>query len=191
MKPVAAIVEPANARHGKATPPWGTPAEWVEMSRVALGGRIDLDPMSEASFQRVVRAERFYTEKQDAFRQSWACETMLLNAAGCSYGALVKAWRMLAGSWWTGIVQRAIWIGFAVDQLNVLADEPFHPDDFSKLTVRKRISFVRHDGYEGSPSHANYVVGIGVDRRLFESAFAGRGRISHGKHATRHETPNT
>lgn len=174
-----------NARHSKATARWGTPTDWVEMARTALGGRIELDPMSEPFFQRTIRADRYYTAKQDAFRQSWHAETVLLNAAGCSYAALVKAWRMLAGSWWTGIVQRAVWIGFAVDQLNVLADEPFHPDDFSKLTVRKRISFVRHDGYQGAPGHANYVVGLGIAVADFERAFAGRGRFSHGRLATR------
>jgi hypothetical protein len=35
----------------------------------------------------------------------------------------------------------------------------------------------------GSPSHGNYVVGIGVDPWAFELAFAGRGRFNHGRYA--------
>lgn len=169
-----------NARHSKATTRWGTPAEWVEPARRALGGRIELDPMTEPRSQRIVRAERFYTERRDCFARSWACETALVNPSG---GLVVKAWRMLTGCWWAGVVARAIWIGFSVEQLNLLADEPWHPDDFSKLTCRRRISFVRHDGYTSTPSHANYVVGLGIEPALFEAAFAGRGRFHHGKHA--------
>lgn len=38
----------SNARHSAATNRWGTPAEYVAMARVALGGWIELDPMSES-----------------------------------------------------------------------------------------------------------------------------------------------
>lgn len=171
---------PANARHSKITNRWGTEAEYVEMAREALGGSIELDPMSEPFFQKTVKAERFFTEEDDCFTKPWVCETLLLNPAG---GLVKEAWRYLMQEYWSGRVQRAIWIGFSVEQLNLLADEEDHPDDFSKLTCRKRISFKRHDGYEGAPGHANYVVGVGVPSAEFESAFFGRGRFSHGRHA--------
>lgn len=169
-----------NARHSKATPRWGTPVEYVAMARVALGGHIDLDPMSEIGFNAVVGATRYYTEQDDCFAQDWRCEAMLINPAG---GLVAKAWRRLMTEFQGGRISRCIWIGFSVEQLNLLASEPRHPDDFSKLTCRKRISFVRHDGYRGAPGHANYVVGLGIDRLMFETAFAGRGRFSHGRHA--------
>ncbi len=167
-----------NARHSKETPRWGTPPDWVAMSRIALGDHIELDPMSEPAFNEVVKAERIYTEQDDCFRYAWRCSTMLINPAG---GLVVEAWRQLCRAYSAGDVRRAIWIGFSVEQLNLLADEEWHPDDFSKLTVRKRISFVRHDGKTGSPSHANYVVGLGIAADRFEEAFAGRGRFSHGR----------
>lgn len=211
----------ANARHSKATPRWGTPADWCEMSRVALGGRIALDPMSEPMFNEVVQAERYYTEADDCFAQSWACDSMLINPAG---GLVVPGWQKLVSEWTKGNVRRAIWIGFSVEQLNLLADEPLHPDDFSKLTVRGRIDFltlhprravVDSNGSDltlecghvvrlqarktaapksyrctecigspesnGAPSHANYVVGLGITVDQFERAFLGRGRFHHGR----------
>jgi hypothetical protein len=169
-----------NARHSKATPRWGTPADYIAMARVALGGRIELDPMSESTFNETVRAERIYTEQDDGLVQDWTCETMLLNPAG---GLVVPAWQKLTTGWESGQIRRCVWISFNVDQLNLLADDPWHPFDFSLLLPRRRIDFVRHDGYTGAPAHANYVVGLGVDPVLFELAFAGRGRFLHGRYA--------
>jgi len=147
------------------------------MARTALGGRIDLDPMSETKFNRVVGADRILTKRDNGLTKPWIAEAMLINPAG---GLVVEAWRKLVAEWESGNVQRAIWIGFSVEQLNLLADEPRHPHDFSLLTCRKRISFVRHDGYTGAPGHANYVVGLGIAVASFQHAFAGRGRFDHG-----------
>jgi hypothetical protein len=171
-----------NARHSKATPRWGTPPEYIAMARAALGGRIDLDPMSEPRFNTIVGAERIYTKGDDGLARSWRAETMLINPAG---GLVVQAWRKLIEEMEVAHVSRAVWIGFSVEQLNLLADESRHPHDFSLLTCRKRISFVRHDGYTGAPGHANYVVGLGIAVDDFERAFAGRGRFDHGALAVR------
>lgn len=128
-----------SARHSSATPRWGSPPAIITCARRALGGRIELDPMSEPAFNAVVGADRYYTEEDDCFKQSWQCETMLINPAG---GLVVEAWRRLTQGWSTGEIQRAIWIGFSVEQLCILADHSPHPDDFSKLTMRGRIDFL-------------------------------------------------
>jgi len=174
-----------NARHSKKSVRWGTPPEWVEMACVALGGRPDLDPMSEAKFNEVVRADCFFTAKEDGINKSWQCKRMLINPPG---GLVVLAWRKLVDAWCRGAVLRAVWFGFSVEQLCVLADEPLHPMDFSLLTCRKRIDFLTQRLKPGSrPSHGNYVVGIGMPAADFERAFAGRGRFNHGKHAVQLE----
>ncbi len=216
----------ANGRHigGIKSGRRGTPPEWVEMSRVALGGHIELDPMSERIFNQVVRADRIFTEEDDCFKKSWKCRTLFINPHG---GLVVEAWRKLVHEH-TIHNFLAIWIGFSVEQLALLADEPVHPDDFSKLTVRDRIDFTTTEPLRtvvgitagvgpllschhsisvtakkhriakalrcphcepcvpepiGSPTHSNYVVGIGIDPDVFEQAFAGRGRVSHGRYA--------
>lgn len=128
----------ANARHSKATPRWGSPANWCVMARIALGGDIELDPMSEPAFNVTVRAARIFTEADDGLKQPWVSPRLFLNPAG---GLVVEAWQKLCAEYEAGNVRRAVWIGFSVEQLNLLADEKWHPDDFSKLTVRKRIDF--------------------------------------------------
>ena len=215
----------ANGRHLATSGRRGTPSDWVEMSRAALGGRIELDPMSEPIFNEIVRAERIITEQDDPdlSRLAWNCSTLFLNPHG---GMVVGAWRKLVTQWHAEKFS-AIWIGFSMEQLNLLADEPIHPDDFSKLTVRQRIDFLTTEpmravvgltvgvgpllecGHSimvtakkhqtanrlrcpycegapeplGSPTHANYIVGLGIPRDPFEAAFAGRGRFSHGRYA--------
>ena len=174
-----------NVKHSKATPRWGTPPAIIDRARIALDGRIELDPMSESCFAATVGAVRYWTEVADCFSQpTWECETMLINPAG---GLVVPAWQRLVSEFMAGRVGAAIWIGYTSGQLNVLADEQYHPDDFSKLTCRKRIPFVHHDKASGAapdlvdrPAHGNYIVGLGIDPWKFELAFAGLGRFHHG-----------
>lgn len=175
----------ANGRHLALSGRRGTPPDWVEMSRAALGGRIDLDPMSEPLFNEIVRAERIYTAEQDCFGLGWHARTVFLNPHG---GLVSEAWRKLTHEHRRGHVGAAIWIGFSMEQLNLLADEVEHPMDFSMLVVRKRISFLGEDlKVLGSPTHANYIVGMGIPADRFEAAFAGRGRFSHGQFAIARE----
>jgi hypothetical protein len=152
------------------------------MSRAALGGRIELDPMSEPIFNEIVRAERYLTEQDDPdlLKLAWNCSTLFINPHG---GLVVKAWRKLVAEWYAYSFA-AIWIGFSMEQLNLLADGILYPLDFSVLISRKRIPFLGEDLKPlGSPTHANYVVGLGIPRDRFEAAFEGRGRFSHGRYA--------
>jgi hypothetical protein len=175
----------ANGRHLALSGRRGTPPDWVEMSRTALGGRIELDPMSEPAFNEIVRAERIYTEADDCFRLPWYARTVFLNPHG---GLVVEAWRKLSTWHRQGHITAAIWIGFSMEQLNLLADEVEHPMDFSMLVVRKRIAFLGEDlRVLNSPTHSNYVVGMGIPADRFEAAFAGRGRFSHGQFAIARE----
>lgn len=175
----------ANGRHLALSGRRGTPPDWVEMSRAALGGRIELDPMSEPVFNQIVRAERILTEKDDCFTLLWRATTVFLNPHG---GLVIEAWRKLTHEHRRGHVGAALWVGFSMEQLNLLADETEHPMDFSMLVVRKRISFLDENLQSlGSPTHANYIVGMGIPADRFEAAFAGRGRFSHGQFAIARE----
>lgn len=224
----------ANGRHLAISGRRGTPPDWAEMARCALGGHIELDPMSEPVFNEIIKAERIFTEKDDCFTLLWRADTLYLNANG---GLVAEAWRKLTHEHRRGHVGAAIWMGFSMEQLNLLADELEHPMDFSMLVVRSRIDFlttepmraVKHRmgapgsgepaflilecGHQvdvttkkqakaasvrcsecegtpeplGSPTHANYVVGMGIPADRFEAAFAGRGRFSHGQFAIARE----
>lgn len=68
------------AAHTAESSEWYTPPPFVESGRRYLGGRIDLDPASCDAAQRIVKAERHFTEQNDGLRQSWSgAATIWLN----------------------------------------------------------------------------------------------------------------
>lgn len=53
---------------------WFTPKQYLDAARLALGGDINLDPFSSATANKVVRADQYFTEENDAFTQDWATD---------------------------------------------------------------------------------------------------------------------
>ncbi len=179
-----------NARHSKKDPNWTTPSWLVEAIRELHGGKIDLDPFASLISNRTVRAEKIWTKEDDGFSKPWVSEAMLVNPPG---GLIKKAWRKLCEEYLKSNLKRAAWIGFSVEQLCVLADPAngipedehfyygrYHPTDFSWVLLRKRISFVKEDGSEGSPSHSNYLTFPGVPHADVSRLFGPYGRVLRG-----------
>ncbi len=159
-------------------------------------GGIDLDPCTSAEFNQIVRASRILTIDDNALIQTWerGIVRMLIPLEGIKEapdsgsrvfinppgGLVTEFWDKLLAEIEAGNVSQAVWIGFSVEQLCQLASHACHPMDFSNCIVRKRISFTREDGYHGSPSHGNYITGIGVDHTKFEQAFGDIGKVTRG-----------
>jgi hypothetical protein len=166
-----------DARHSKATPRWGTPSDIVERARRCMGG-IDLDPSSESKFNATVQATRYYSlleRGEDGLKLPWFGR-VFCNPPG---GLVVAFWECLLGSG----IEQAIWVGFSVEQLCILADAAAHPADFSLCYVRKRIPFKHHAATpttKDRPSHANYIVGVSVAHEAFESEFGPIGKVTRG-----------
>lgn len=63
---------------------WYTPKEWVQLARDVLG-RIDLDPFSSelanegSDGVEGVRAAKFYTQQDDALKQTWEANNVWMN----------------------------------------------------------------------------------------------------------------
>jgi hypothetical protein len=57
---------------------WYTPAKYIEAARKVMGG-IDLDPASCEDANKIVQAQRYYTESQNGLTQDWTCTSMWLN----------------------------------------------------------------------------------------------------------------
>ena len=145
-------------------------------------GGIDLDPFSESVFQTVVEADSYYslTERgEDGILLPWAEKTHVNHPGGLTK----ESWRKLLDEIKIGRVEKAVWVGFNMNQLCLLAEEEFHPLDFSTVLFRKRRKFVRHDGYSGSPSQDGYTTVIGCTKAEFEREFSGLGKIIHGEQA--------
>lgn len=65
---------------------WFTPSQYLEAARLVLG-RIDLDPFSSETANRVVKARAYFTEADDAFKQTWNACTVWMNPP---YGKLCR-----------------------------------------------------------------------------------------------------
>lgn len=126
------------ALHSKKTPKWGTPTEMIEAAR-ELMGEIHLDPASSEEFNYYVKALMIYTEKTNGLAPE--CEwggNVFCNPPG---GLVNEFWRKLTEGLKNGTIDKAFWVGFSVEQLCTLADEEFHPMDYSTCILRKRLSF--------------------------------------------------
>jgi hypothetical protein len=71
----------ANAQHQSATAEHGTPTEVIEAARNVLQG-IELDPASNALFNKLVRAERYFNERNNGFIKPWDARSVFLNPPG-------------------------------------------------------------------------------------------------------------
>jgi hypothetical protein len=58
-------------KQGTGNNEWITPPEIIRLERRVLGG-IDLDPLSCVEAQRIVKARRYFTEKDDGLQQKWS-----------------------------------------------------------------------------------------------------------------------
>jgi len=164
-------MEKVNVLHSAKENRWGTPSDIIERARNTMGS-ITLDPCSSVTFNEVVRAEEFYS--LDDFGQNgldlpWK-GNILLNPPGKK---VKDFWRKA----FQEPITQMIFIGFSVEQLALLADEPQHPLDYCFCILRKRIRFTRHDGYSGSPSHSNYIAGVYTDPTRFKDQFSPLGRV--------------
>ena len=169
-----------NVRHSHSQPNWETPQEDIEYARKALGGKIDLDPFSCKTGNARVRARRYYTEEDDGFEQPWIGPNVFLNHPG---GTTKKSWKKLIEEIKKGFVEKAIWIGFSIEQVSLLSDCEIPPTDFSIVFLRKRIHFIDPDDLTrpSRPGHANFCLGVGIERDVFEEAYKGLGSFTHGR----------
>jgi hypothetical protein len=174
----------ANARHLKEDPNWITPGagqrvDLVGRIRECLGGEIELDPYSSPIANTVVGASRFFTAKEDGHEQLWESPAVMVNHPG---GHTVRAWQKACVEFTAGRARQIIWVGFSIEQLNLLADQKLHPLDYSVLITRNRIDFIKEATLQkgGRPSHGNYLVGMGVSHTKFTEVFQDLGYISQG-----------
>lgn len=58
-------------RSSRDSDAWFTPEKYLAAARKVLGNKISLDPFSSAEANKVVKAERFFTEKDNAFKREW------------------------------------------------------------------------------------------------------------------------
>jgi len=166
-------------QHSGDSPEWYTPGDYVEAARVALLGQIDCDPASCERANEAVRAKVFFTEHDNGLGHPWS-GNLFLNPPG---GLVYEFWERMVALWREGRVERAIWIGYSLEQLQTLQRFEITPLDFCLCFPRRRIPFDSPGGGKKSPTHANYIAflpslrgGMGEVKR-FSEAFAPFGRV--------------
>lgn len=205
-----------NAQHSAESVRWGTPSEWIEREREVFDGPIHFDPCSEREFNEVVGALGYLSLEErgeDGLKLPWITPGMSFLVS--THNVHLNPPGGLIREFWDKVlvepsVKQCMWYGFAMNQLNLLADKEVHPTDFSIVYLRKRIPFNPHstakckkcsgegriygDGsveckscrgtgkVQGDrPSQANYLCGMGVDPSRFERVYRDLGAVRHGR----------
>lgn len=121
-----------------------TPRDWVEDFRYILGGRISLDPASNAFANQVVQAETYFD--RDGLSVPWQLGNLLLNPPGKSPenpGGASVWWHKLVYEWERGgRTWSAIFVGFSLEILQTAQSyDCLQPGDFPHSVPDKRICF--------------------------------------------------
>lgn len=152
-------------------------------------GGIDLDPASCEIANRTVKATRWYGKEHDGLKRPWAGR-VFLNPPGAvtvkdpSTGkrktiepSLVRPfWERLCDEHRSGSVECAVWIGYSLEQLQVLQSSRDNPLDFCVCFPRSRIAFDSVLGAK-TPTHSSYIAYLprlrdgAADTDRFERAF--------------------
>ena len=174
---------PPNPLHSSESGEHYTPADYAERVRYVLGD-IELDVASSRQANKVVKAKRIYTARQNALRFQWEARTAYCNApGGDKTGQRVRSfWFALTTFWRNGDIGSAIWAGFNTGQLGSLQgyDAPA-PQRFPLAFPSRRIRWLdRNLQEQKQPGHPNFFALLSDDVATwcrFREAFAEVGEI--------------
>jgi hypothetical protein len=153
---------------------WNTPVEIIEAARRTLGG-IDCDPASNPTAQLTVRAEQYFTKKENGLVQPWGRRTWL----NPPFGQIASWVEKLLEKRDEGQVEAAIllannsaetaWYKRAKSAANAIC----FPD--------RRLKFRDRDGNDSKTYSGQVLFYYGPDPAAFEREFGEIGSIEHRK----------
>ena len=155
---------------------WYTHPEVVTLVHELFGGPPDLDPMSCEEANKVVKARKIYTAKQDGLLHPWY-GTILWNPpwGGADDSAAKKrGLAKLLLAYKTGDVEEAV----CVLNANAMTTAWFAPLlDFPICIPPKRIKHYGPKGQGGSPNSGTVIIYLGAEVDKFAHLFAKLGTI--------------
>jgi site-specific DNA-cytosine methylase len=173
-----------NNKHSSKSVEYGTPKEIVKAAREAMGS-IDLDPATSERFNALyIRAPKIFTKKTDGLNKKWR-GNVILNPPGGKVDADGKpidsrGFGFSSSHFWfdklidqvkKGNVKKAIFVAFSMEVLQV-AQQNNNFEGMHICIPSKRVAFLSKKGKPmKGPTHANAIVGIGIDGHVFNQAF--------------------
>ena len=155
---------------------WATPRDIVDAARDVFHGQIDCDPSTTAAINAdTVRATTYWTAQESGLDpvNSWHGDVMI-NPPGGRGGLVKEFWSRMIDEYLCDRINSAIWIGFSIDQLQVLQCCETSPINYPICIPRRRLNYLRPvDMTPGkSPPHASYITYIGPLSSRFISVFS-------------------
>lgn len=148
---------------------WYSPVNVIEAARSAMGG-IDLDPASCEAANRLVKADVFYTIRDDGMKQPW-CGRIWLNPP---YGRFAPKFVERFGKLYAdGEIEQGCLL-LAVHHMTTKWFGALSPFDPIACLPDRRLHF---SGSTERPTHGSVILGIGVDRKAFVNEFANLGHV--------------
>lgn len=151
---------------------WHTPLEYIQAAREVLGV-IDLDPASSLSAQAAIKAQAFFTPKDDGLSKAWQ-EKVWLNPP-YSQPFIVQFIEKLIREYLNGHVTEAILLTH-----NHTDTAWFHAAEKEAALIcftRGRIQFIQADGTIAQPTQGQAFFYFGNRAERFQEVFSGLGFV--------------
>ncbi len=185
-----------NTRHTSGKSNWITPPWLIDAARSVLG-RIDVDPASSAQANKLLKAQRYFTEKTDGLSKHWYGKdkpsSVWLNPPGGKLPngkSSTKAWwgKMLI-EWRQPYFGHGLFLAFSIEavQTSQLGNE-YSLLSFPTCFFKRRIAFIdpvtgkKASGMTHS-SCLTYLAGETDQTELFAKVFSEYGIVTWGQEA--------
>lgn len=152
-----------------------TPVWLIEAARKALGGQIDLDPMSNSRANQTVRARRFFTKEENALSLKWEGKIWMNPAFSIADEAVDK----IISEYELGNILEAVVLLKSAPETKRY--QKMYPHPFCELN--KRVSFDAESNKSGAP-FATTIFYMGPNFARFQAAFEPYGRVHIGGRLT-------
>jgi len=173
-----------NPKHLSKSVEHFSPPEIVAAARKVMGG-IDLDPASCPLANKLVRARKYYTRKDDGFARPWSGRVWLNPPGGLTADRASSArmwWEKLVFEYAQKRVTQAVFVAFARDELQ-RTQKSLLPSvgKFPFCIPEERLCFYVEKGEQlvpgKDPTHANAIVYLGNNVADFAIAFGKLGDV--------------
>lgn len=148
---------------------WHSPAEIVEAARVVMGG-IDLDPASCAQANEIIKAEKFYSPRDDGLKQPWFGRVWLNPPYGRFAPKFIQRFGELFSA---GPINQGILL-LGTHHLTTNWIGPLFSHHPIVCFPSKRLRF---SNSIQNPAHGSVILGLGTDRELFTEIFSEFGQL--------------